>query len=474
MNPLTSTIAAISTPRGRGGIAVVRISGADAENVAGRIFKPACGRPVSELADRFAAFGEIFDSDGEICDTGICTVFRAPKSFTGENVCEISCHGGTAVTEAVLMSALANGAVMADAGEFTRRAFIGGKLSLSEAEAVGLLIDADTAGRRKLASGAARGNVTREISRLSDALLDVMTALYAAIDYPEEDVGDEGERNIARVLSEVLSGVCRLLDTYKTGRAIQSGVKCVICGRPNVGKSSLFNKMAGEECAIVTDIAGTTRDILRETVSFGGVTLRLSDTAGLRTSDDMVEKIGVDRANSEIDGAELVISVWNRAEPMTDEDHALTSRLRGIDVPKIAVFNKCDLDCGMTADETAEIEGTADKSVYISCSADFRTADCRDAAQGLDALSDAVSEIFGSGNLDLGHDAIIWDARQRSNLLRARQALSDAVSAIELGDPIDAVCTMAEEAMAALSETDGRGVEETIVNEIFARFCVGK
>lgn len=468
MNPLTSTIAAISTPRGRGGIAVVRISGADAESVAGRIFRPAGGRHVSELADRYAAFGEIIDSDGDICDTGICTVFRAPRSFTGENVCEISCHGGTAVTEAVLMSALANGAVMADAGEFTRRAFIAGKLSLSEAEAVGLLIDADTAGRRKLASGAARGNVTREISRLSDVLLDVMTALYAAIDYPEEDVGDEGERNIARVLSEVLSGVCKLLDTYKTGRAIQSGVKCVICGRPNVGKSSLFNRIAGEECAIVTDIAGTTRDILRETVSFGGVTLRLSDTAGLRASDDTVERIGVDRANSEIDGAELVISVWNRAEPMTAEDRALLDRLRTVDVPKIAVFNKCDLERGMSEADIAELESCADRSVYLSCLPGSV------AASGIDGLSDAVAGIFGSGELDLGHDAIIWDARQRSNLLRARQALSDATSAIELGDPIDAVCTMAEEAMAALSETDGRGVEETIVNEIFARFCVGK
>lgn len=464
MNPLSSTIAAVSTPRGRGGIAVIRISGNDAVSVAGRMFVPAGKKTVDEIPERYAAFGDILDPDGIPCDTGICTVFRAPKSFTGENMVEISCHGGISVTETVLLSAIAHGAVMADAGEFTKRAFLNGKLSLTEAEAVGGLIDADTTEKMKLSGGAVRGNVSREIKRLSDSLLDVMTALYAAIDYPEEDVGDEGETHIGEVLHTVSGGVKRLLSTYKTGRAVQSGVKCVICGRPNVGKSSLFNRMVGEESAIVTSIAGTTRDVLRETVSFGGVTLRLSDTAGIHTSGDAVEQIGITRAVDEIEGAELILAVWNASEALTEHDRELIGRLKNASAPVITVLNKTDLPRGLTDEDEAAVASVSGDVIRVSCETEDGIAD----------LASAVAKIFGSDKLDLRHDAVIWDVRQRTQLMRADAALDSAVAGLTYGDPLDAVCTTVEEAMAALSETDGRGVNEEIVNEIFARFCVGK
>ena len=258
MNSLTKTIAAVSTPRGRGGIAVIRISGDDAIRVAGAMFKPARmesgGAELSASDARRAIYGAILDSTDIEIDRGMCTVFVAPHSFTGENSAEISCHGGPAVTEAVYLSALAHGAVAAGPGEFTKRAFVSGKLSLTEAEAVGGLIDADTNEKMRLSGGAMRGNVSREIERLSASLFDVMTALYAAIDYPEEDVGDEGEREIAGTLSATLSGVEKLLSTYKLGRAIQTGVRTTICGKPNVGKSSLFNLITGEDSADSKDI----------------------------------------------------------------------------------------------------------------------------------------------------------------------------------------------------------------------------
>ena len=362
MYSLSSTIAAVSTPRGKGGIATIRISGGDAVKIADAMFLPRSGKKLSEYRAREAVFGAIIDSDGEQCDEGVAVIFRAPVSFTGEDTVEVTCHGGLAVTEEVYLSAIAHGASAAGPGEFTKRAFLNGKLSLTEAEAVGLLIDADTKERVRLSSGGLKGNVSREIREIYDGMLTTMTALYAAIDYPEEDVGDEGEREIGDTLEKSLARIEKLLGTYKIGAAVADGVKCTICGRPNVGKSSLFNLMAGEDAAIVTDVAGTTRDILRETVSFGGVTLRLADTAGLRASGDTVERIGIDRADAEIDAAELVIAVFDGSQPLTDEDCELISKLKSVGAPVIAVINKSDEGCALTE---ADVSAIADVSAKV-------------------------------------------------------------------------------------------------------------
>lgn len=456
------TIAAVSTPPGKGGIAVIRVSGDDATSVAGRIFFPASGKSLAELPSRYGAFGSICTLSGEILDTGICTVFRAPASFTGEDVCEISCHGGTFVTASVLSAVLSAGATLAEPGEFTKRAFLGGKLSLTEAEAVGRLIDADTEERMRLSSGAVRGVVSEKLRQIREPLFDVMTALYAAMDYPEEDVGDEGETQIAHVVDVALADIRGLLSTYKTGRAVAEGVKTVICGRPNAGKSSLFNRLTGEESAIVTQIAGTTRDILRQVVSFGGVTLRLSDTAGLRDTGDVVEKIGVDRAAREIAEAELVLAVFDPSVGVGDVEKEMVSCYPNC--PKIAILGKSDRGQDWEEDTLRWIRERHDYVVSLSCVT----------GEGIDTLSACVAELWGSDRLDVGKDAVIWDVRQHAALVRAEAYLSDAAVALSYGDALDAVCTLCESALASLDETDGRAVNSEIVDAIFARFCVGK
>lgn len=479
-----STIAAVSTPRGKGGIAVIRISGEDAIGVAERMFRARSGKPLSAYAGRSAIYGDILDATGSICDSGICVIFRGPSSFTGEDTCEISCHGGTYVTMTVLSSALAHGAVPAAAGEFTKRAFINGRLSLTEAEAVGKLIDSDTEERMRLSSGAMRGNVSREIGRIAGSLVSVMTALYAAIDYPDEDIGTEGEDEIEGVVNTALRDVKRLLSTYKTGKAVSDGVRTVICGRPNVGKSSLFNRMTGEDSAIVTSVAGTTRDILRESVSFGGVTLRLSDTAGLHESDDVVERIGIDRANDEIASAELVLAVYTAEDCVKGYNPEPLPQCA-----KIAVINKSELYGGepLNSDFAAFLKNEFHKIVLLSCRDDdesgtastdalnraFADEGCA-AESGIVGLRRAVSELYGSDKIDLTNDAVIWDVRQQASLVRAAEWLSEASEALAVGGEIDAVCTTVEAAAASLSETDGRGITEEIVNGIFHRFCVGK
>lgn len=452
------TVAAVSTPRGKGGISVIRISGEDSAKILEKVFRPRGKKPWEN--PRFAAFGEIFDG-GEVLDTGIATFFEAGRSFTGESSAEIACHGGIAVTGAVLEAVFRAGAVPAPAGEFTKRAFVNGKLSLTEAEAVGKLIDADTDSRRKLASGAARGKLREKTGSIREKLLGVLSALYAAIDYPDEDVGDEGERNMERVFSEVSAELSALLRTYKTGRAVTDGVVTAICGAPNCGKSSLYNLLCGEDRAIVTDIAGTTRDTLWETVDAGGITLRLADTAGIRETGDTIEEMGVERALDCMEGAELIITVFDGSRPLNDDDRRIIAALENTAAPKISVINKSDLKTLVGEDE---IKAVSDRTVIMSAKE----------KKGTEELYRAVSEIFNEDSLSLTGDAMLWDARHKATVQEAKERIDEALAGVRAGDAPDAVCTLAESALASLSLLDGRGITDEIVSEIFSRFCVGK
>ena len=458
---MTDTIAAISTPRGKGGVAVIRVSGSECKDILARVFVP-FGKITPESSPRRAVYGSVTGADGRVIDRCLATFFAAPASYTGEDMAEISCHGGVYVTHEVLSAVLSAGARLAEAGEFTRRAFISGKLTLTEAEAVGALLDADTSDKMKLASSALGGAVSDKIRAIGEELMGAMTALYANIDYPEEDLTEMSPEEVCLALERARDQVRSLRATYKRGRAIAEGVRCVICGRPNAGKSSLYNLMTGEESAIVTDIAGTTRDVLRERVSFGGVTLELCDTAGLRDSADAVESIGIDRAKAEIAKAELVITVLDGSVHLTDADRAdfaLYSRENAI-----AVVNKGDLGYVLSAEELEFIEKHHAKTVFMSCTK----------ADGLPELEAVVGEMYDAGNVRIGEDAVIWSARQQAALQSAEEYLNSAVEEQIFFAPADAVCTLCESAMGHLLSTDGRGVTEEIVSGIFSKFCVGK
>ena len=452
------TVAAISTPKGKGGIAVIRVSGEDSARILERCFKPKGRSPVEN--PRRAVFGSVVDGSEEI-DTAIAVYFQRGASFTGEESFEISCHGGTAVTQAVLSCIFKAGASPADPGEFTRRAFVNGKLSLTEAEAVGRLIDADTDSRRRLASNAQRGALREKTSELRRDLSGVLAALYAAIDYPEEDIGNEGEEQIEGVLSSTIDSLSALLRTYRTGSAVADGVVTVICGSPNCGKSTLYNLLCHDDKAIVTDVAGTTRDTLWETVEAGGITLRLADTAGIRTTGDVVESIGVERARSAMNEAALVITVFDGSRELEREERMLLSSLSEMTCAKIAVINKADTD---TFSIDKEIEKANDKTVVMS-------AKC---GEGLEELYKAIEELFNADKLSLDTDPVLWEARHKASVENVVALLSDAREALLFGDPTDAVCTLCESALSELSLLDGRGVTEDIVSQIFARFCVGK
>ena len=461
---LGDTVAAVSTPRGKGGVALIRISGADAIAIACRAFCPKNGKPLSEARPRTVVYGTILspDADGEWrpIDDGIATVFRAPSSFTGEDTVEIACHGGLLLTETVLTAILAAGARPAEAGEFTRRAFLNGKLGLSAAEALGNMLEASTREQLTLAHSGMQGRVEGACEEIYSALCTVLASIYAKIDYPDEDLADLSREEIEMALIGCEASLEGLVKTYRTGHAIAEGIPTVICGRPNVGKSSLYNRIVGRDAAIVTEIEGTTRDVLTETASLGRVTLRLFDTAGLHETDDPVERIGIARAERALEEAELVLAVFDGSRALTDGDRALAERLKNTDTTVIALINQTDRG-NNAVDEIAALFA---HTVSISA----KTGD------GMDRLSALVERLFVDGEIDCRRDAVLANARQHASALSALEAVRRAVRVLREGYPIDLCCTDAEAAMSSLCEVDGRQVNEDIVGEIFSKFCVGK
>ena len=422
---LLDTIAAVSTPYGKGGIAVLRISGADAISVAEKVFLPKSKRPLSEYEANRAVYGSIFgNKNGEKVqiDDGIAVIFRAPASFTGEDTVEISCHGGILLTQRVLESILTSGARLAEAGEFTRRAFINGKMSLTGAEALGELLSASSDDQITLARSGLEGRLSFEAERIYGSLCDILAAIYAHIDYPDEDLADIPRDEMLKVARENLASLQKLSRTYSTAHAIGEGIPTVILGRTNAGKSTLYNRIVGRDAAIVTDIEGTTRDILTETAHLGRVTLRLSDTAGLRAT------------------AEYINS------------------LNGI---KVALINKSDLGACPELDPLL-----TSFSLTLPISAEN--------GEGFGALVAEIEKIYIDNELDMGQSAIIANARQNASVLNAISSLSGAIEAIESELPLEICCVEVENSLSALGELDGRTVTEDIISKIFLNFCVGK
>lgn len=459
---MTDTIAAVSTPRGTGGIAVLRVSGGDAVKICSRVFRPASRRPLDEIPHASAVYGAILRApDGDTLDHGIATVFRAPRSYTGEDTVEISCHGGALLTEYVLAAILSAGARQAEAGEFTRRAFASGKLTLSEAEAVGNLIHAKTGAQ----IDAAAPTLSPAIAEIADLLTSLIARASVVVDYPDEDLADISPDELRRCASDAALRLQKLQATYRTGRAVVEGVVTVICGRPNAGKSTLYNLFAGEDAAIVTDIAGTTRDTLTRDVAAGRVLLRLSDTAGIRDARDSIESIGVERARARIADAELLIAVHDAHLPPDDVDREILFSSARV---KIAVINKLDDPDSAGGEVAAEYRALAESAGAIPVDASLISG------RGFDQIVAAIECSLTDGSLVLGHDAIVTNARQAAQIGEALDGVDSAVDALDAGAPVDiAVCEL-QRALDALLRLDGRQAADEVLDEIFSKFCVGK
>ena len=451
------TVAAISTAHGKGGVAMIRISGDDALSVAKRVFR----LRTDTVVPRHTYYGEIL-SDGDVIDDGTLVYFKAPNSYTGEDVCEICCHGGLYSTRAVLESVLSSGAMLAGAGEFTKRAYLNGKLTLSRAEAVGNVIDAKTESQLKLSSSQARGVLSHKINEVREEMISLITRSYATIDYPDEDITDNTREEMIESLDKIYRGVYSLKKTYKAGKAVSEGVKTAIIGKPNAGKSSIYNMLLGQSLAIVTDIAGTTRDVIENTASVGGVTLVLADTAGIRDTDDTVEKIGVERAKEKAQNAELLLCVFDLSRKETDEDVFILDCAR--DKCAIAILNKSDSEKQMSSEFENRILKEFSNTAYVSAKT----------TNGLDALSSIIAKIYELGDIDISNDAIISSARQFSSVSNALDSIIEAKESLEYGETPDIVCFTLEKALSELDMIDARETSEELVNEIFSRFCVGK
>lgn len=459
------TIAAISTPPGKGGVAVIRISGADALSVAEKIFVPKGKIKVKELPARVQIYGNILYGTEEI-DDGLITYFPSPNSYTGEDVIEISCHGGVLVTSKVLESAFVSGAFPAERGEFTKRAFVNGKLTLTETEAVAMLLEAESEAQIKLSRSSSRGKLKAAAEKIREKLVALLSSAFARIDYPDEDLGDFSDSDMLMHIDVLRNDISELISTYKTGKAVSEGINTVICGKPNVGKSTLYNLLLGENAAIVTDIPGTTRDVLERKVPLGEVMLKLYDTAGIRGGEiDTVEAIGIERSREKIDTADLVFALFDSTRALDDEDREIIEYLKEKECEKIAVITKCD-KYGTASQLYKALEDGFENIIEISCESNPKGA--------LDTLTREVMRLFKDEKITIGEDAVVYSARQNSALVRALLFLDTAAEAQRIGLPQDAVSSDVELALSAIGELDGKEVTEEVVSDIFARFCVGK
>jgi len=452
------TIAAIATPVGMGGIAVIRVSGSEAICICNKIFKGKI--QLTDAKTHTVHYGHIIDKNGEKLDEVLLTIMRAPKTYTREDVVEISTHGGLVASKNVLKCILEAGAYPAEPGEFTKRAFLNGRIDLSQAEAVIDIINSKTTLAQKNALSQAGGMLSEEINQIRQGLVDLSASMQVLIDYPDEDLEDVTIDDILNAVSIAREKVERLINSADNGKVMRDGIKTVIVGKPNVGKSSLLNLLAKEERAIVTDIAGTTRDIIEESVNVDGVPLILTDTAGIRKTDDVVEKIGVERSKKSIDEADLVIVMLDLCTMPDEGDKELLSQTK--DKKRIIVVNKSDIKNIEVAKAVQELAG----SNFIEMSA--RTG------EGAHELSQKIKELYNIGALYKNDGAIVTNMRHVSALSKALDTLCNAQNAIECGMPSDIVSIDIITAIDALGEITGAVVSEDIVNAIFHDFCVGK
>lgn len=452
-----SSIAAISTPLGTGGVGIIRISGKNATEIADRIFVSVNGKKLSSSKGYRAYFGRIFDGETAV-DEVVCLVFRAPHSYTGEDVVEINCHGGVVLLKKILRLVLQNGAQAAAPGEFTKRAFLNGKLDLSEAESVMTLISAQGEQGANAAFNQLEGSLSRKIEKINSSLLSLAAHIAAWVDYPDDEIEELGNNELYSTIYNARLELCALLSNFDSGMAVTNGVEAAIVGKPNVGKSTLMNLLTGYDRSIVTEIEGTTRDVVEETVNLNGCILRISDTAGMRETGDIVEKLGVERSRKKLERAAIVFAVFDLSKPLSDEDKELIDECKDKNV--IPIVNKTDLEPRLDVDY---IKNKLGSPLFISAKI----------GDGYNELCDRVAELMGTKNFDTT-SAMLVNERQRICCQKASDALKDALEALNIGLTPDAIGVCIDDAIAALLELTGQKASEAVVDEVFKQFCVGK
>lgn len=452
-----SAIAAISTPLGTGGVGIIRISGKNATEIADRIFVSVNGKKLSSSKGYRAYFGRIFDGETAV-DEVVCLVFRAPHSYTGEDVVEINCHGGVVLLKKILRLVLQNGAQAAAPGEFTKRAFLNGKLDLSEAESVMTLISAQGEQGANAAFNQLEGSLSRKIEKINSSLLALAAHIAAWVDYPDDEIEELGNNELYSTIYNAYLELCALLSNFDSGMAVTNGVEAAIVGKPNVGKSTLMNLLTGYDRSIVTEIEGTTRDVVEETVNLNGCILRISDTAGMRETGDIVEKLGVERSRKKLERAAIVFAVFDLSKPLSDEDKELIDECKDKNV--IPIVNKTDLEPRLDVDY---IKNKLGSPLFISAKS----------GDGYNELCDRVAELMGTKNFDTT-SAMLVNERQRICCQKASDALKDALEALNLGLTPDTIGVCIDDAIAALLELTGQKASEAVVDEVFKQFCVGK
>jgi len=457
------TIAAISTPMGEGAIAIVRLSGDNAIGIADKLFNGVGGKRIKEVATHTIHYGQIIDPrTNEVAEEVIVSVMKGPKTFTKEDVVEINCHGGLVSVNRVLQLVLNNGARLAEPGEFTKRAFLNGRIDLSQAEAVMDLIRAKTDRAMNMALGQMEGRLSRLIGKLRQEILETLAHVEVNIDYPEyDDVEEMSHSLLIEKSTFVKKEIEKLLHTAGQGKILREGLSTVIIGRPNVGKSSLLNSLVQENKAIVTDVPGTTRDVIEEYVNVRGVPLRLLDTAGIRETEDIVERIGVERSRQVLKEADLILLVLNYSDDLTEDDVQLFKAVEGMDV--IVIVNKTDLPEKINMNQVQDLSGNH-KLVTTSLLED----------KGIDELEDAIASLFFEGVIEAGDMTYVSNTRHIALLNQALHSIEEALLQIEMGTPIDIVQIDLTRTWELLGEITGDSVHDSLIDQLFSQFCLGK
>lgn len=448
------TIAAISTPPGVGGIGIIRISGDNALNVAKRIFK---AKNKSEIKPFTIRFGYVVDENQNALDQVLVSYFKSPKSYTGEDVIEINCHGGNVSTREILELVLKNGARLAEPGEFTKRAFLNGKLDLTQAEAVIELINSKSDKESKASYKQLEGLLGAKIKEIKQGIIDLLVDIEANIDYPEYDIEEVRRERIYNVLSTNVSKLETLEKSFESGKILRDGVSTVIIGKPNVGKSSLLNRLVKEDRAIVTEIAGTTRDTIEEYITIRGIPLKLVDTAGIHETDDIVESIGVNKSKKAIDESELVLLMLDATRELSKEDEELLEATKNKN--RIILINKIDADKKINKDMFKN-----DKIIEMSTKT----------LTGIEELEETIEEMFNISELNIENEIVITNVRHKNLIHKAAEEIKNAIVSIKNGLPIDMLSIDLQEALQNLGEITGESISEEVVKGIFAKFCVGK